>query len=406
MNGPARLQPSARFATIAATAMPPSNPIPRLALLAVGGLLGLVAGELLARALGPSFQVVFRESIAPSADPSVGYELRPGSRDGKTRISSAGLRDREYEPTAAPNTWRLAAIGDSITYGSGVPQEAGFSAQLEALLDARRTDTAPRIEVLNFGVPGYNVEQVVARLATLAPRFAPNAIVYGYALNDPQAFSIEAEALRRLQRDLGPGDGTRWFDRVLAHSRLFLLARRVALERRSREALRADMPNDPAYEAAKRGDRSAYFRSIHREGESAARLARGLDALAAFSRERSAPVLVAIFPLFQRDDHGGPEALADVHAFVAAEVEKRGLRALDLLPVYLAATRALGSDLAVDFMHPDPIGQRVAAYALLEWMCRNAWPGPAHLDCARVPAQAADASIRDAVLRGMDGDSG
>jgi len=386
--------------------MPPSNPIPRLALLAVGALIGLVAGEILARALGPSFQVVFRDSIAPSADPSIGYELRPGSNDGKKRISSAGLRDREYDAAAPPNTWRLAAIGDSITYGSGVGQDAAFSAQLETLLDARRAATAPRIEVLNFGVPGYNVEQVVARLRALAPRFAPDAIVYGYAMNDPQAFSIEAEALRRLQRDLGPGDGTSWFDRVLAHSRLYLLARRVALDRRSRDALRADMPNDPAYEAAKRGSRSAYFRAIHREGDSAARLGRGLDALAEISRERAVPVLVAIFPLFQQDDDGGPEALADVHALVAAEVESRGLRALDLLPVYLAATRDLGSDLAVDFMHPNPIGQRVAAYALLEWMCRNAWPGPDAIDCTRTPANAADAAIRAAVLRGMDGGAG
>src|SRR5512134_2588009 len=150
MNGPVQLQGSARFATIAATAMPPSNPLPRLALLAIGALLGLVAGEILARALGPSFQVVFRDSIAPSSDPSIGYELRPGSRDRKTRISSAGLRDREYDPIPDPKTWRLAAIGDSITYGSGVPQEASFSAQLEALLDARRSGTAPAIEVLNF----------------------------------------------------------------------------------------------------------------------------------------------------------------------------------------------------------------------------------------------------------------
>lgn len=384
-------------------AMPPPKPILRLALVAVGLLLGLVAGEILARVLGPSFQVVFRDSIAPSADPALGYELRPGARDGKTRISSAGLRDREYEAAAPPNTWRLAAIGDSITYGSGVAQDGAFSAQLEVMLDERRAEPAPRIEVLNFGVPGYNVEQVIARLRALAPVFAPNAIVYGYALNDPQAFSIEAEALRRLERDLGPGDGTSWLDRVLARSQLYLLARRVALERRSRDALRADMPNDPAYEAAKRGGRSAYFRAIHRDGDSAARLARGLDALAAFSREHGVPVVVAIFPLFQQGDDGGPEALADVHALVVAEVEKRGLHALDLLPAYLGATRALGSELAIDFMHPDPIGQRVAAYALLEWMCRNGWPAPGQIDCARAPAQSADAAIRRAVLHGMDG---
>jgi hypothetical protein len=312
------------------------------------------------------------------------------------------MRDREL-PLAKPNdVWRIAAIGDSIAYGSGVSQDGAFPKQLEALLDAARIEGAPRAEVLNFGVPGYNVEQVVARLRVRADRFAPDAILYAYALNDPQEFSIEAEALRRLRRDLETGHGANGFGQLLAHSRLYLLARRVALERRSQAALRADMPNDPAYEAARSGDRARYFRSIHAEGESARRLERGLDALAGFARERRLPVLVAVFPLFGRDGGSEPEELADVHAGVVAAATHRGFAALDLLPVYVAATRALGSDVAVDFMHPDPVGHRVAAFALLAWMCRNEWPAPGRIDCDRATRPHADAAIARAVAHALD----
>ena len=366
--------------------------ISRLALVAMGALAGLVAGEVAARLLGPSFQVVFRDSIAPSDDPVLGYELRPGARDGKHRINAAGMRDHEVSPRKPPDAWRLAVIGDSIAYGSGVSQDGAFAKQLEALYAESQGDARPRIEVLNFGVPGYNVSQVVERLRTRALPFEPDAVLYAYALNDPQAFSIEAEALRRLRDDLEPtttSTASRW----LAHSHLYLLARRVVLERRSQAALRASMPNDPAYEAARSGDRARYFRTIHTEGESAARLARGLDDLAALARDRHLPVIVVLFPLFQRDGASGPEALADVHARLAAEAERRDLRVLDLLPVYQAATRALGSDLAVDFMHPDAIGHRVAAFAILRWLCAHEGPAATAPACTRPPATPVDAAI-------------
>lgn len=373
------------------------NVTSRLALVAIGLVLGAGAGEVLARYLGPAFQVVFRDAIAPSEDPVLGYELRAGARDGRNRINSAGMRDHEIERSKPGGTWRLAAVGDSITYGSGVSRDGAFPKQLEQLLGERRRDAAPRVEVLNFGVPGYNITQAMRRLRVRALDFSPDAIVYGYALNDPQAFSIEAEALRRLQADLGPRGGPNALDRWLSRSHLYLLARRIALEGRSQRALRADMPNDPAYDAARSGSRASYFAALHTEGESAVRMGQGLEDLAAIGREAHVPILVVIFPLFGRDVGSGPEALAEVHARVASEASRRGLAVLDLLPVYQAAVRSLGSDLAVDFMHPDPIGQRVAAYAILEWMCGNGWPAADALDCAAPAETPRDAAIQRVV---------
>ncbi|HTY19757.1 MAG TPA: hypothetical protein VMH82_18700, partial [Myxococcota bacterium] len=67
-----------------------------LALAAVIATLGL--GEVVVRVLhvGPEFHVVFRQTIAPSDDPTLEYELRAGAADGAASISSAGLRDREF----------------------------------------------------------------------------------------------------------------------------------------------------------------------------------------------------------------------------------------------------------------------------------------------------------------------
>ena len=371
----------------------------RLALLAAGLAVGLAAAEGIARLFDPGFHVVFRESVAFSDDPALVYELRPGARDGKQRVSSAGLRDEEMPLAKPPGTVRIAAIGDSLTHGSGGPRENSYPEQLEDLLEARATGT--RFEVLNFGVPGYDIGQVVERLRVRALPFQPDVLLYGYALNDPQAFSIEAEALRTLRDEMARGaeaDAHGALGRWLAHSRLYQLARQQSLRRRTLAALRAQMPNDPAYEAARSGDRVRYFRALHTEAESRARLERGFDDLAALAREHRLPVLVAIFPLFGRDGGTGPEALADVHAVVAEAAARRGFAVLDLLPVFGAATRAFGTDMKLDFMHPDALGNRVAATAILERLCALAWLPAASLECSgAAPANARDTEIERVV---------
>jgi hypothetical protein len=377
--------------------MSQSTLVPRLALAAMGLLLGLGAGEALARWLGPSFQVVFRDSIVATEDPALGYELRPLARDGKNRINAAGLRDREVAIEKPPGTWRIAAIGDSITYGSGVSRDGAYGEQLEELLAAARVEGQPRVEVLNFGVPGYNVTQIVERLRRRGLAFDPDAVVYGYSLNDPQAFSIEAEALRRLAPDDGRTGEPGFVRRFLSRSHLVLLVRRVLHDRRSQQALRDEMPNDPAYEAAKTGSSVRYFEALHAEGEPSERLQSGLDALAALAAERRLPVLVLLFPLFGTSFGDSPGALAPVHEKLVTAMRARGFAVVDLLPIYTAASRALGRDFAVDFMHPDGVGQRVAAWTVFAWMCENGWPAPDALACSTPPATPLDRSIADAI---------
>jgi lysophospholipase L1-like esterase len=367
----------------------------RIALVLGGVALGLAVGEALVRAFGPEIQIVFRDQIVASDDPAQIYSLRPGAADGREMISAAGLRDRDFATPKPPGRVRIAAAGDSITFGFGNPRAAAWPKRLEEALAARAREGAEPVEVINLGVPGYNVEQVAARLAAVGLAFEPDAIVYGYALNDPQGVSVEASALATLHRAFD-GGAPAW----LGHSKLFLLARKIAFERRKQDALRAERPSDPAFVAAESGDRVRYFRALHGEGESAARLQRGLDALAAIARERALPVLVVLFPLFGEEDGAGPEALADVHALVAAEAERRGFAVLDLQGVYARGTRALGDDLSLDFMHPNPLGQRLAAAAVLDWICASDWPPARAIDCAReVAGDAADVAVRSVLRR-------
>jgi lysophospholipase L1-like esterase len=366
----------------------------RAALVAMSVAIALGVAEIAARLLTTDPPIVFRNSITPSDDPALRYALRPGAPDGAATISSAGLRDREYDRPKPGGVWRIVVIGDSITYGSGGPAANAYPQRLEALLGAAHTSGGPRIEVLNLGVPGYDLVQIVERLRTVGLAFEPDAIVYGYSLNDPQEFSVEAEALARLRTGIEDQVAGNWLDALLAHSRLYRLARRRAAERASLAALRADMPDDPIYAAAKSGDPAQYIRAIHTEGESARRLERGFDALAAIAAEHRLPLLVAIFPLFEPQ---GGDSLADVHARVASLARQRGFSVLDLGPVYAAAVPVFGSPLRADFLHPDAVGHRVAAVALFTWMCRHAWLPADAVDCAIAPSGEPDAAIVRAI---------
>ncbi len=58
------------------------------------------------------------------------------------QLNAWGFRDRNFEPSKADNVYRVAVIGDSITYGQGVREEERFSNRLQADLDSN-------VEVLN-----------------------------------------------------------------------------------------------------------------------------------------------------------------------------------------------------------------------------------------------------------------
>jgi hypothetical protein len=108
-------------------------------------------------------------------DPESGYTLRPGFRgreiapgeefDVAVAIDSRGLRDH---PHAAPPFPVVLAVGDSMTFGEGVPVEGAYPAVLE------RTT---RMRVHNAGVPGYGSGQMLVRLRRLIPALEPALVV-------------------------------------------------------------------------------------------------------------------------------------------------------------------------------------------------------------------------------------
>ena len=148
-------------------------------LLVLGGLgVGLLVGELALRVVGFSFPVF------DMPDRERGLSLRPGAegwwrREGEAyvRINSDGLRDREHSKTKPPNTVRIAVLGDSYAEALQVPAEEAFWAVMERRLSACEGLGGRAVEVINFGVSGYQTAQELITLRRRVWDYSPDIVL-------------------------------------------------------------------------------------------------------------------------------------------------------------------------------------------------------------------------------------
>jgi hypothetical protein len=110
-------------------------------------------------------------------DPELGWTVRPGGRLPLYRANSQGIRaDSDYALLPPPGAFRLAAFGDSFVHGTEVANADAWPARLAAL----RGD----LEVLNFGVGGYGVDQAYLRWRRDGRPFHPHVVLIGFLSED------------------------------------------------------------------------------------------------------------------------------------------------------------------------------------------------------------------------------
>lgn len=145
--------------------------------------------------------VSLRSIIRPHSSKRIIYSLIPNLdvKFQKVRVetNSLGFRGPEVARKKPVGTYRVALLGDSFAFGWGVKWEESFASQLQDLIQAelieRRNqggissgeDTQiKKVEVLNFGVPGYSTFQEVAFLKKEAMAFSPDAVILYFVEND------------------------------------------------------------------------------------------------------------------------------------------------------------------------------------------------------------------------------
>jgi hypothetical protein len=90
--------------------------------------------------------------------------------------NALGLRDFR-PPHKAEGKEQILVLGDSFTFGYGLPLEGSYPYQLEQLLNGPGGTSG--YEVINAGVPGYDTVDEVELLRTVLPHYSPRWIVVG-----------------------------------------------------------------------------------------------------------------------------------------------------------------------------------------------------------------------------------
>ncbi len=115
-----------------------------------------------------------------SSIPGLGWELTPGFQSEKYSINAAGFRGPSFSVEKTGGVQRIACIGDSHCFGLGIyDKNKIYPALLQQRLAANDS-----LEVLNFGVPGYNTWQEFSQLQEIVLHYKPDRVVLGFVFND------------------------------------------------------------------------------------------------------------------------------------------------------------------------------------------------------------------------------
>jgi lysophospholipase L1-like esterase len=192
-------------------------------------LLGLGFVELATRLLDPLgisyYEETGRYHLDKIADDILIYRHRPSSagvyQGVEVTINEMGLRDDPIQPKE-PREFRVLALGDSVTFGWGVPHDQIFATRLERILSQK---LGRPVIVINTGVGSYNTVQEYAFLKNFGLALHPDLVMLLYVDNDVevhrQPFNPWSE--RALSGKSPPEVamillGRSWFYRLAVHA--------------------------------------------------------------------------------------------------------------------------------------------------------------------------------------------
>jgi hypothetical protein len=273
-----------------------------------------------------------------------GYAPVDTRRRGMAPTNALGYRDLDRAIPKPPGVRRLLSLGDSFAWGASIEFDDTYAQRVGRALNRRRPGES--WEVIQLSLPGMNTVEQASQLVEEGFAYGPDAVVLGFVLNDSEDENAAEERRARdwvEEKRERKSKARKFLNRSLLYrlvtGRIYAT---IENRRRTRAYLSQFAPDYPGWVACQKA----------------------LKLMGSVCRERGVPLVVMIFPLFgQPLDASYP--FADLHARVAHAAGEAGARVVDLLPVY----RGLRWDVLVvdgaDDEHPNEIGHRLAAGALL-----------------------------------------
>ncbi len=136
-----------------------------------------------------------RHPYTRAADPEVSYTLKPNYyyKNIRLQTNADGFRiPEQYKPEKPEGVYRVAFLGDSVIQGYNTFYHYTIPRVLEKSLREISPNELPDVQVLNFGVPGYNMSHYLAVLKKYALKYSPDYVIVGVSIyNDFNGYRME-----------------------------------------------------------------------------------------------------------------------------------------------------------------------------------------------------------------------
>jgi GDSL-like Lipase/Acylhydrolase family len=298
-------------------------------------------------------------------EPGAGYTLmKPGGhyewQSIPVDINSHGLRGPETSYEKPSGTFRILNLGDSVVMGWGVREDDTYGRRLESLLN-QEGNSDLHFEVINAGVPGWNLENSFAYLQAEGLKYKPDLILLGLTL----ANDIKGKSALLADNQPAP---IKWL-RSNTYFWPFLTVQLRWMEARTHGRERIDVIDPPT-------DPDKYF-PPDPEAEQWKEFWNQVLVIERLAKDNNIPVALVIFPLeFQVIDETYPTLPQEL---LTAKARAAGISVVDPLPAFRQACfeKPGGACQLEDhylfadvWMHPSAEGHKLIADVLESFLTR------------------------------------
>ena len=296
-------------------------------------------------------------------------------------INSRGWRDSEHSLAKPANVFRILVVGDSVTFGYGVPLEAMFSRVLERKLNG---EGPQRHEVLTLGGAASNTYSQKNMIKQNVLLYKPDLVILAFNLNDilPNIVDKKVESrdskhfiarnLVKFRKTLDAAFGS--------HSHLYFLVReKIKILLRKVEIAAPAMVPLGAFDID-----SLYGSIAWRDTRQA------LLGIATQLKTDSVRFMLAILPVDMQISHEIADIYRREYGFVFADslvngkpqeliktfADQHGIQSVDLLPSFREAKQQLFFRIyggSIDWNHPNSKGHEIIGEELKKSL--DAFPG-------------------------------
>lgn len=318
----------------------------KLLLILFGLTLSIFIAEVSLRAINITRDLLKGRRMARlSNNPILGYDLKPNYQYSQFRINSYGLRGKEFNVIKDKDTFRVIAIGDSITFGASLNEENNYASLLEKHLNDNR-ELNKYFEVINAGVGGYNIWQYLEVYKEKARKLSPDLIIVGICQNDFEVvgpYSVDLFGMVRGDFDAETRKGL--LDNLAIYRTVSNGIKMYSLTRESgQDAVKSIAP---------------ILSKKWTEGSVP------LNEFVKIAKEDNVPILFVIFPYrfqIKGDNLNSDEKFIEF-------MKDNSVLYIDLLDSF----RNIGQELYVkgDYVHPNELGHKITADIIYRFLVSN-----------------------------------